>query len=184
MANMTGGPYLNHVPALTGVIGQEEVRRFYGRLFIGHWPADTTIERISRTVGTDQVVGELVMSFTHDITTGHMLPHMPSMGKRVLGGVVVAGFRDGKLTHKHTYWDQASLLVQVGIAERGRAARHRSRAGRQAARPRTMPANAPLGPDWPSPLTAHRHGPHGHSHIWTICAQPPARSARDGWRVV
>jgi hypothetical protein len=95
------------------------------------------------------VVGELVMSFTHDITMDHILPHMPA-----------------------------------GIAERGRAARHRSRAGRQAARPRTMPANAPLGPDWPSPLTAHRHGPHGHSHIWTICAQPPARSARDGWRVV
>src|SRR5260370_39483998 len=34
--------------------------------------------------------------------------------------------------------------------------------------------NTLLGPDWPSPLTTRRHRPHGHGHIWTICAQPPA----------
>ena len=65
MATMTGDPYLNHVPVLTGGIGRDEVRRFYQQVFIGHWPADTTMQRISRTVGTDQVVDELVMSFTH-----------------------------------------------------------------------------------------------------------------------
>ena len=104
MATMTDDPYLNHVPVLTGGIGREEVRRFYERIFIGHWPADTTIARISRTVGADQVVDELVMSFTHDITMSHLLPGVPRTGKRVrLAVCVVAGFRDGKLTHEHIH---------------------------------------------------------------------------------
>jgi carboxymethylenebutenolidase len=30
---------------------------------------------------------------------------------------VVAGFQDGKLSHEHIYWDQASLLVQVGLLD-------------------------------------------------------------------
>src|SRR5258708_9737296 len=87
VATMTDDPYLNHVPVRTGGIGREEVRRFYEQVFIGHWPADTTMERISRTVGRDQVVDELVMSFTHDITMGHMLPGVPPTGRRgPLGG--------------------------------------------------------------------------------------------------
>jgi carboxymethylenebutenolidase len=77
MATMTDDPYLNYVPVLTGGIGRAEVRRFYQQIFIGHWPADTTMERISRTTGSDQVVDELVMSFTHDITMNHLLPGVP-----------------------------------------------------------------------------------------------------------
>jgi carboxymethylenebutenolidase len=118
MATMTDDPYLNHVPVLTGGIGREEVRRFYEQIFIGHWPADTTMERISRTVGTAQVVDELVISFTHDITMSHLLPGVPPTGRRVrLAVCVVAGFTGGKLTHEHIYWDQACLLVQVGLLD-------------------------------------------------------------------
>jgi carboxymethylenebutenolidase len=94
------------------------MRLLHSQIFIGHWPTDTTMDQISQTVGTDQVVDELVMSFTHDITMSHMLPRVPPMGKRVrLAVCVVAGFRDGKLTHEHIYWDQASLLVQVGLLD-------------------------------------------------------------------
>jgi carboxymethylenebutenolidase len=150
MATMTDDPYLNHVPVLTGGIGREEVRRFYEQVFIGHWPADTAMERVSRTVGTGQVVDELVMSFTHDITMSHMLPGVPPTGRRVrLAVCVVAGFRDGKLTHEHIYWDQASLLVQVGLLDPAGLPVAGAEQAEKLLAPRTVPANALLGPDWP-----------------------------------
>jgi carboxymethylenebutenolidase len=151
MATMTDDPYLIHVPVLTGGIGREEVRRFYAQIFIGHWPADLTVERISRTIGTDQVVDELVMSFTHDITMSQLLPGVPPTGKRVrLAVCVVAGFRDGKLTHEHIYWDQASLLVQVGLLDPAGLPVVGAEQAEKLLAPRTIPANALLGPDWPN----------------------------------
>jgi carboxymethylenebutenolidase len=150
MATMTDDPYLNHVPVLTGGIGREEVRRFYEQIFIGHWPADTTMERISRTVGTGQVVDELVMSFTHDIAMDHMLPGVPPTGRRVqLAVCVVAGFLDGKLTHEHIYWDQASLLVQVGLLDPAGLPVTGAEQAEKILAPRAVRANALLGPDWP-----------------------------------
>ncbi len=150
MATMTDDPYLNHVPVLTGGIGREEVRRFYEHVFIGHWPADTTMERISRTAGRDQVVDELVLSFTHDITMGHMLPGVPPTGRRVrLAVCVVAGLQDGKLTHEHIYWDQASLLVQVGLLDPAGLPVAGAEQADKLLAPRTIPANALLGPDRP-----------------------------------
>jgi carboxymethylenebutenolidase len=149
MATMTGDPYLNHVPVLTGGIGQDEVRRFYEQVFIGHWPADTTMQRISRTVGTDHVVDELVLSFTHDIAMDHLLPGVPPTGKPVrLAVCVVAGFHDGKVTHEHIYWDQAGLLVQVGLLDRAGLPVTGAEQAEKLLAPRTVPANALLGPDW------------------------------------
>jgi len=151
MATMTSDPYLNHVPVLTGGIGRDEVRRFYQQIFIGHWPADTTMQRISRTAGADHVVDELVLTFTHDIVMDHLLPGVPPTGRPVrLAVCVVAGFRDGKLTHEHIYWDQAGLLVQVGLLDpAGLPVTGAVQADKLLA-PRAIPANALLGPDWPS----------------------------------
>jgi carboxymethylenebutenolidase len=150
MATMTGDPYLNHVPVLTGGIGRAEVRRFYQQIFIGHWPADNTMERISRTIGTDQVVDELVLSFTHDIAMDHLLPGVPPTGRRVrLAVCVVAGFRDGKLSHEHIYWDQASVLVQIGLLDPAGLPVVGAVQAEKLLAPRTVPANALLGPDWP-----------------------------------
>jgi carboxymethylenebutenolidase len=148
MATMTDDPYLNHVPVLTGGIGREEVRRFYDQVFIGHWPADTTMERISRTIGTSQVVDELVLSFTHDIPMDHLLPGVPPTGRPVrLAVCVVAGFTGSKLTHEHIYWDQAGLLVQVGLLDpAGLPVTGAEQAGKLLA-PRAIPANTLLGPD-------------------------------------
>src|SRR5207249_4730738 len=67
MRTMVAEPYLLHLPTLTGGVGAAEVRRFYERYFVGKWPADTMVERVSRTVGWDQVVDELILSFTHDV---------------------------------------------------------------------------------------------------------------------
>jgi len=119
MATMTGDPYVNHVPVITGGVGVDGVRQFYGDHFIGKWPQDIVITPVSRTVGDDQVVDELVLSFTHDIEMDQLLPGVAPTGKHVqLAFCVVVGFEDGKVAHEHIYWDQASLLVQVGLLDR------------------------------------------------------------------
>lgn len=121
MATMTDDPYVYHLPAMTGGVGSEGVRRFYEQHFIGKWPEDTEITPISRTVGENQVVAELVVSFTHDIEMDQLLPGVPPTGRSVrLPVCVVAKFEGGKVAHEHIYWDQACLLVQVGLLDSAR----------------------------------------------------------------
>src|SRR5262245_41562767 len=118
MATMTDDPYVNHVPVMTGGVGFEGVRTFYGDHFIGKWPKDIAIQPVSRTVGETQVVDELVLSFTHDIEMPQLLPGVAPTGRHVrVAFCVVVGFEDGKVAHEHIYWDQASLLVQVGLLD-------------------------------------------------------------------
>lgn len=118
MATMADDPYVYHLPAMTGGVGTEGVRSFYGKHFIGKWPGDTEITPVSRTVGPDQVVDELVISFTHDVEMDAILPGVPPTGRPVrLAFCVVVGFEHGKVAHEHIYWDQASLLVQVGLID-------------------------------------------------------------------
>jgi carboxymethylenebutenolidase len=118
MATMTGDPFVYHVPVMTGGVGFEGVRRFYGDHFIGKWPEDTQITPVSRTVGDDQVVDELVLSFTHDIEMDHLLPGVAPTGKSVrLPVCVVVRFEGGKVAHEHIYWDQGSVLVQIGMLD-------------------------------------------------------------------
>jgi carboxymethylenebutenolidase len=118
MATMAPDPYVYHVPAMTGGDGYDDVRAFYGTHFIGKWPADTEITPVSRTVGETQVVDELVLSFTHDIEMPQLLPGVAPTGRHVrLAFCVVVGFEDDKVSHEHIYWDQASLLLQVGLLD-------------------------------------------------------------------
>jgi carboxymethylenebutenolidase len=85
---------------------------------VGHWPDDIEIIPVSRTVGTDQVVDETVLSFTHDIQMDTFLPEVAPTGRPVrLPVVVVMGFDGGKVAFERIYWDQASLLVQVGLID-------------------------------------------------------------------
>ena len=121
MQTMAPEPYLLHLPTLTGGKGHAGVRRFYEQFFVGKWPADTKVTRISRTVGIDQVVDELVISFTHNVPLDFMLPGVPPTGKYVeLPHVVVMKFQNGKVAHEHIYWDQGSLLAQVGLLDPAR----------------------------------------------------------------
>ena len=81
-------------------------------------PPDTEMTPISRTVGDGQLVDELVFRFTHSIEMDWMLPGIPPTGKKVAVPLVaVIKFRDGKLAHEHIYWDQASVLVQLGLLD-------------------------------------------------------------------
>lgn len=113
---MVEDAYVNNIPTLTGGVGKEELRRFYGQHFIPNMPPDTELKPISRTVGTDQLVDEILFTFTHTTPMDWMLPGIPPTGKRVeVALVAIIHFRDGKLAHEHIYWDQASVLVQLGL---------------------------------------------------------------------
>jgi carboxymethylenebutenolidase len=119
LATMTPAPRVNHVPLMIGGRGRDEVHDFYTNHFLNQIPADIEICPVSRTVGQDRVVDELVMRFTHSIRMDWVLPGVAPTGKRVqLPFVVVAQFEGGKLAHEHVYWDQASVLVQVGLLDR------------------------------------------------------------------
>jgi len=118
METMVPEPYVHCVPIMTGGAGGNEVRRFYSEHFINQIPKDATVTPISRTVGKDQVVDELIVSFTHDTQWDYLLPGIPPTGKHVeLPHVVVMKFENGKVAHEHVWWDQASLLVQVGLLD-------------------------------------------------------------------
>ncbi len=116
MATMVAEPYVNHVPTLTGGVGHDMLKRFYKYHFIGGNPPDTELEPISRTVGEDQVVDEMLFKFTHTSEVDWMLPGVKPTGKRVeVPLIAIVKFVDGQVAHEHIYWDQASVLVQVGL---------------------------------------------------------------------
>ena len=119
MATMVAEPYLTHVPTLTGGTGRSEVESFYRDHFVGHWPDDVEVKPLSRTVGQNRVVDELIVSFTHDREMRVFLPGVPPTGRKVvLPHVVVMGFDEaGRVAYEHIYWDQASVLVQLGLLD-------------------------------------------------------------------
>jgi carboxymethylenebutenolidase len=118
LSTMVEDAYVNHIPVLTGGHGRAALRTFYSRDFIPSMPPDTTLTPISRTVGSDQLVDEMIFSFTHTQEMPWMLPGiLPTNRKVEIALVAIVKFRDGKLAHEHIYWDQASVLKQIGLLE-------------------------------------------------------------------
>ncbi len=116
LATMVEDAYVNHVPVMTGGVGKAALRAFYSRDFIPSMPPDTTLTPISRTVGENQLVDEMIFSFTHTQEMPWMLPGVAPTNRRVeVALVAIVQFRDGKLAHEHIYWDQASVLKQIGL---------------------------------------------------------------------
>ena len=118
LETMVADAYVNHVPVLTGGVGHDELRDFYSQRFIPQMPPDTSMTPVSRTIGTDRIVDEMVFEFTHTSKMDWMLPGVEPTGKHVrVALVVIVHFRDGKLAHEHIYWDQASVLAQLGLID-------------------------------------------------------------------
>jgi len=118
LATMVEDAYVNHIPVLTGGSGRDQLREFYSKRFIPQMPPDTEMTAVSRTIGEDQLVDEMVFKFTHTIPMDWMLPGIPPTGKRVeVPLVAIVRFKGGKLAHEHIYWDQASVLVQIGLLD-------------------------------------------------------------------
>ena len=115
---MVPDAYVNHIPVMTGGVGSGQSREFYSRHFIPRMPPDTEIVPISRTIGSNRLVDEMIFRFTHSLEMDWMLPGIAPTGKKVeVGLVVVIHSRDGRLASEHIYWDQASVLVQIGLLE-------------------------------------------------------------------
>src|SRR5258708_39404547 len=107
LATMVEDAYVNHVPVMTGAFGKNALRHFYSRDFIPSMPPDTTLTPISRTVGVNQLVDEMIFSFTHTQEMPWMLPGIaPTHRKAEIPLVAIVRFRDRKLAHEHIYWDQ------------------------------------------------------------------------------
>ena len=119
LATMSPDPHLVNVPTMVGWQGPQGVRRFYAKRLIGQFfPPDVAFETVSRTYGETRLVDELIISFTHTIRMDHILPGVEPTGRRVEAVfVVIVGFEDGKVAHEHILWDQASVLVQLGLLD-------------------------------------------------------------------
>jgi carboxymethylenebutenolidase len=150
LATMVEDAYVNHIPVMTGGVGQDELREFYSKRFIPQMPPDTEMIPISRTVGNNQLVDEMVFKFTHSIRMDWMLPGLAPTGKRVeVPLVAIVQFREGKLAHEHIYWDQASVLVQLGLLKAGTLPVAGIESARKALDP-SLPSNVLMGPADPS----------------------------------
>jgi len=118
VATMSADNYVNHVPVMTGGRGRAEMLEFYGRHFIPKMPADTEIVPVCRTVGQGRVVDEMIFRFTHDLEMDWMLPGVPPTGRRVeVPLVVVVQLRGDEIVCERIYWDQASVLAQLGLVD-------------------------------------------------------------------
>jgi carboxymethylenebutenolidase len=142
LATMVEDAYVNHIPVLTGGVGKDELREFYSKRFIPQMPPDTEMTPVSRTIGEDQLVDEMVFKFTHTIRMDWLLPGVAPTGKRVeVPLVAIVRFREGKLAHEHIYWDQASVLVQLGLIDASKLPVAGVESARKVLDP-TLPANA------------------------------------------
>ena len=118
MATMVAEPYVNHIPTMTGGVGFTKLRDFYANHFVGVNPPDIELIPVSRTVGESSVVDELVMRFTHTTQMDYMLPGLAPTGRAVqIPLVAIVQFVGDKIAHEHIYWDQASVLVQLGLLD-------------------------------------------------------------------
>ncbi|KAF1975642.1 NTF2-like protein [Bimuria novae-zelandiae CBS 107.79] len=116
MATMVAQPYVNHIPTLTGGIGQERLTHFYTNHFVHANPDDTELELVSRTVGTDRVVDEFVFKLTHNRQVDWLLPGIPPTGKYLeIPFTSIVGMRGDRLCHEHIHWDQGTAMRQAGI---------------------------------------------------------------------
>jgi carboxymethylenebutenolidase len=118
---MSPNPHLVNVPTMVGGQGPEGVRRFYSKRLIGQFfPPDVRFETVSRTYSEERLVDEIIISFTHTIKMDHILPGVEPTGRWVEAAfVVIVGIEGDKVAYEHIYWDQASVLVQIGILEPG-----------------------------------------------------------------
>ncbi|OZJ06957.1 hypothetical protein BZG36_00108 [Bifiguratus adelaidae] len=115
MKTMVAEPYANHIPTMTGGVGHDHLLRFYTHHFVNSNPADTKLIPISQTVGVDRIVDEMLFCFTHDKEIDWLLPGVEPTGRYVeIPLVAIVNIRGDKLYNEHIYWDQASVLVQLG----------------------------------------------------------------------
>jgi len=140
---LTADGTCNHGPVLTGGSGAAEMLAFYRDHFIPKIPADMRMELLSRTVGQNRIVDEQLILFTHDREMDWMLPGVAPTGKRIEAVfVVIIEFDEaGRVAHERIYWDQAAVLVQLGLIDPADLPVSGVESARKAVDQRTSPSN-------------------------------------------
>jgi len=149
MSTMVASPYVNHVPSMTGGVGFKELSRFYKYHFTGVSPPDTELINVSRTIGADRLVDEMIFKCTHTTEIDYFLPGVAPTGKPLEIAIVgIVGFRGDKLCFEHLYWDQASALVQLGLLDKTNLPVSGVEQARKVLNPFGIPSNVLLADKW------------------------------------
>jgi carboxymethylenebutenolidase len=123
LATMTENPYLLMIATGTACVGRAAVREYYADHFLPAIPPDLELASLSQTIGSDRLVEEMVLRFTHTMEMDWLLPTLRPTGRRaefIIAAVIC--FEDGKVAHERIYWDQATLLSQMGVLDHPLAA--------------------------------------------------------------
>jgi carboxymethylenebutenolidase len=119
IATMTDHPVLIHVPVNTGATGRAEVRKFYAEIFIPQMPPDIELQLLSRSVGQNRVIDEFILHLTHTVRMDWFAPGIDPTGRRLaVPHVGIISFENGKISSEHIYWDQATVLMQMGLLDK------------------------------------------------------------------
>src|SRR5215510_8186982 len=104
VATMTADAYVNLIPLMIGARGRDGVRDFYAKHFLPQLPPDIEIVPVSRTIGQNQVVDELIIRFTHSTRMDWLLPGIPPTGKHVeVPFLAIIRFEGDKIVREHLY---------------------------------------------------------------------------------
>jgi carboxymethylenebutenolidase len=118
VSTMVDDATVMHLPTMSGGAGKENLRRYYADVFIPGIPADTSNEPIARSVGDGLIVDELIMRMTHDRDVPFLLPGLAPTGKTVeIPAVVIVKLRGELMESERLYWDQATVLRQLGLVD-------------------------------------------------------------------
>ena len=116
LATMTENPYVLLVPSGAGGEGRTAVLDFYAHSFLPYIPLDLELTPVSRIFGRSHLIEESVVRFTHSVRMNWMLPGLEPTGRRVefvLVGIV--GLQNDRVAYEHLYWDQGTVLSQLGV---------------------------------------------------------------------
>ncbi|BCS30275.1 dienelactone hydrolase [Aspergillus puulaauensis] len=109
---------VNCLPSGIGGSSPTDIASFYSSEFIPSGPPSQHIRLLTRTAGPDRVVDELLLTFEHTEEIPWLLPDVPPTGRFVrIPIVMTANFLAGKIARHNIYWDQASVLVQIGLLD-------------------------------------------------------------------
>ena len=118
VSTMVDDATVMHLPTMSGGIAKENLRHYYADVFIPGIPADTTTELIARSVGDSLLVDEFIMRMTHDQDIPFLLPGLAPTHKTVeVPTVVIVTFRGDLMESERIYWDQATVLSQLGLID-------------------------------------------------------------------